>query len=269
MTKANPGSLIRFEWKGGSSTVCRALLGPYWLALAILTHWPQLDLPVQSIGVWEFDKAFHVAGFAILNLLLIRADLFGRPVATRLNAVVATFVAMAYVVVDELAQAWTARSVSVSDLVAGQIGVLSIFLILTAKYSQWINWFRLVAITLSIGMGLVFVVGALVPIEILDLLDPAGSSEQWPHVLAHLLPASVLTLLLAAAAPAGLGRPRLGAMITIGVMGLAAPMMETAQALMGQVLEPVDVYAHQVGLLAALILWALLVVGSSVRSSEV
>ena len=77
----------------------------------------------------------------------------------------------------------------------------------------------------------------------------------------HFYTAIAMTWLLAAAYPGGMRRPRWGAVVTILVMGLSAPMIEWAQSFTGRGVEAADIFAHEFGFLMALLLWVLVSTG--------
>ncbi|MCC6680538.1 MAG: murein biosynthesis integral membrane protein MurJ [Phycisphaeraceae bacterium] len=94
----------------------RWLLGVYWLALAVSTHWPKLQIvcPLPDVPI---DKLLHAAAFGLLAALLIAA--MGR----RLYPL-AVLIALAYAPLDEITQTLVQRTLDWGDTVAGLCGII-------------------------------------------------------------------------------------------------------------------------------------------------
>jgi VanZ family protein len=250
----------------------RVQLAAYWFMLAVGSHLPQLIFgeDTNEISVFQIDKALHVLAFSGLVFLLYRVRLAGRRASVLANALIAVVIACSYAVIDEYSQRWVERDVSISDVVAGLIGIFGVFLLITAppkrhKASRGTLVMRVVAVA---GFVLILVVA----------LAPDGDTwvnrfarfffRPWPGMdkPGHFYAAAILTLLLAAASPAGVQRPRLSILVTILVIGLMGPIIEKAQSFTGRSVELADLYAHQVGLLAAMLGLSVLAVGRALRT---
>lgn len=110
----------------------RCALAVYWPALAIATHWPNLDFPNPDVGWIDADKLVHASVFALLAWLLVYGRFAGRSAGIHRNLIVGLVVAAIYAIVDEFTQGWTARSVSKGDLVADFCGVMAV--------GVWVGW---------------------------------------------------------------------------------------------------------------------------------
>lgn len=250
----------------------RGVLGVYWVLLAIGTHVPDLGVgeDANQWGVFQVDKTLHVLAFAGLCWLLFRARVVGVRASVFLSVLVAAFVAGVYALVDEYTQQWTGREISLSDVVAGLIGIVGVFLVIAAGPPRD-RTPRLTAVirVVTAVMATAVVVVALAPEGnhwVNRLARPFF--QPWPGIdkAGHFYVSAVLTLLLAVSFPAGVHRPRLGAFLTILVMGLSGPIIETAQSFTGRGVEMADLYAHQVGLLAAMLGLSVLAVGRAFRT---
>jgi VanZ family protein len=249
----------------------RRVLAVYWVLLAIGSHLPNLGLGKDSnqFGVFQVDKTLHVLAFSGLTWLLFRARVAGSRSSWIANAIAAACVAGVYAMVDEYTQRWTGRDLSVSDVVAGMIGIVGVFLILTAPPPRD----RASGLTVLIRV----VTAGLVMAVVVVALAPQGNHwvnrmarpffQPWPGIdkAEHFYVSAVLTLLLALSSPAGVRRPRRGVLLTILAVGLSGPIIETAQSFTGRGVEMADLYAHQVGLLAAMLGLAVLAVGRAIR----
>lgn len=101
----------------------RTLLPIYWLALAVGTHWPRLELPGQNAVIYGLDKWLHLLAYAGLVGLALAARLrLGRSASVRLLAAVG-LIAL-YIPIDELTQRLVpGRSFDLWDLVASYLGL--------------------------------------------------------------------------------------------------------------------------------------------------
>ncbi|MEM1353514.1 MAG: VanZ family protein [Planctomycetota bacterium] len=122
--------------RSGGVGLIRLILVIYWAGLAALTHWPRLladDLPppepTDLILLVQTDKLFHIGFFGTLNVLLIRARLFGSRHAMPGQLRLSTLVALGYAAIDEWTQGWSAeRTVSAGDMLANALGILAVYL---------------------------------------------------------------------------------------------------------------------------------------------
>ena len=249
----------------------RRVLAVYWVLLAISTHVPDPQLGGESnlFAIFQIDKAIHFVAFGGLAYLLVCARLAGARSSLCANALVAVVIAGAYALVDEYTQWWGGRTISSADVVAGLIGIVTIFLITTVPPARQRATRRIKAVRFAacVALILVFVMA----------LAPAGNQWfnwmarplfiPWPGIdkTGHFYTSAALTLLLAAAAPAGVHRPAAGIFLTILVIGLSGPIIETGQSLTGRSVEMADLYAHQVGLLAAMLAMMVFPVGRAAR----
>jgi VanZ family protein len=254
-----------------SSGHARRVLAVYWVLLLISTHTPELGMgeDANQFGMFQVDKGLHVLAFGGLMYLLWRAGLAGERASLLLNALVAVSVAVVYAVVDEYTQGWVGREVSVSDVVAGLIGIVGVFLIITAGPPGDRVRRGTVAIRyLAVAMIVLFIFSALVPLS-KDWLHwfVQRVYRPWPGFdkAGHFYMSVALTLLLSVSLPGGVHRPRLGIFLTILAVGLSGPIIETAQSFTGRSVDMADLYAHQVGLLAGMLGLAVLAVGRELR----
>lgn len=246
----------------------------YWLALAVGSHWPKLRLfpPPESEPIFQFDKGLHFIAYAGLAWLMFRAKMAGRDAGVGRTALVVGCVGLLYAGLDELTQSWTDRQVTFSDFMASAMGVLAVVIWFVSD-PEPVHARKLRACRVTLLVGSVIIIGlALIP-AVNDVARWAVHQTPWPTLrmdtLGHFLIAMGMTWLLASSYPAGARRPRLGVWVTILVMGLSAPMIEWAQALTGRGVAMADVYAHELGLFAALVVWALISIGRALRADGI
>lgn len=245
----------------------RLTLAGYWAALIVVTHWPRLDVTAGHNdlfgGIVQVDKLIHAAAFGLLAWLLIRAELAGRDARRAANVAAALAVGLAYVLLDEFTQRWFQRQLSWGDVVGGAVGVASAAVLALSPRRVKVNgprtWRTVLARVLWIATAptLAFLAAAPTADRVIGPLiryitEPQRGMDKQLHFWLSL----GLTWLLAAGAPAGRSRPRLGAALTILVMAASAPVIELVQRETGRGFEVADVLAHQAGVLAALIGWA-------------
>ena len=246
-----------------SVTRWQQLLGIYWAAMAIATHWPRIELPGPEYTIWQTDKMAHLVCFAVLTLLLIRA--MGSRIPHLARAVLALCIVSAYAVLDEWTQQFVERSASRPDLVASLLGALTVgVLVLTPRSKpEEPGW---------LTTGARVLLGVSLPTFLLVAILPDGNrtytwlvglfTRPW-HGMdkpGHFWLGICLTWLLAASAPLGVRRPRAGSVLTIAALGLGAPLLEMVQARTGRGVEIEDVYMHNLGLLAAMAGWSVLLI---------
>ena len=112
----------------------RVLLLFYWLALAIGSHWPRLDLGDNTALPFGVDKWLHVAGYAGLIVLFLSARLGGG--GRRVMVARTIVVLLAYALLDELTQHFVSgRTVTPQDYLASCLG-------LALGASAWLIWMR-------------------------------------------------------------------------------------------------------------------------------
>ncbi|HEX7011010.1 MAG TPA: VanZ family protein, partial [Phycisphaeraceae bacterium] len=252
--------------------LARPLALAYWLALAVGTHWPGLNLGYSLDVVFQLDKILHALAMGVLMLGLAWARPLGSLAAWPAQALAACLIASAYAVLDELSQGWMDRIVSPADAVANLIGVLGAYLVLTARwvrpYPRWaIILARLVWLLIAPGLVLLVTlpVGNDIILAVFRYLGLLGVMQA--DKTSHFVLAMTLTWLLAVGCPAGRRRQRLSAAVTILVMAASAPIIEVVQRRTGRGFELADVYAHQLGLLAGLTLWSMLSAARSLAAA--
>jgi len=247
-------------------------LAVYWLALAVGSHWPKLAFfpPPQSEPLFQPDKGLHFVAFAGLTWLMIRAKLAGRLAGPAKTALVVGSIAMSYAGLDELAQHWAQRQVSFSDFAASAVGILTVVLASACQDRPAPRW--LLARRAVFLIGAATVIALALPPVVNDGVFWILTQTPWPtmHIdkTCHFIAAAVLTWLMAGSFPAGIHRPRLGVWVTILVMGLSAPMIETAQGYTGRGTSVADVYAHEMGMAAALVVWAFVSLRRALRTAR-
>lgn len=251
----------RFRWP---------LLAAYWLAIAVVTHWPKLDVTGghNEVGtpVIQFDKTMHVIAFGILQWLLLRA--IARTPSRLGWAMAALAAGIGYALVDEYTQQWFRRQITWADVTASLIGVAGVTVLwLTPVWTPhdavraWRIWITR-ALWLGMAPTLVFLVTTPrgTGHAIAWMVEWATRPGTYNDKRAHFVLSMVLTWLLAAASPAGRSRPRLSAAVTMIVMGLSAPIIEIVQSRTGRGFEVADVLAHEAGMLVGILAWAVAIV---------
>ncbi len=251
----------------------RWCLAIYWLLLATGSHLPEFTLGDTSnqIGVFQIDKSLHVAGFAGLALLLYLSRLAGSKAPSFAHALAALLIGSVYALVDEYTQQFTGRHVSYSDVVAGAIAIIGVFLILTSPPPLDTRPRRVVIYRV---VSAVLIVAALV-LALVALLSAWGQGQPSAqpsglgiNEIVRFLIAGVLILLLVASQPAGVNRPRLGMFLSIVVIGLGGPIIESARLFTEQGIDMNGLYAHQLGLLTGMAALAVLAIIRHVRTNR-
>lgn len=257
-----------------SPSRARRVLMVYWVLLAVSTHMPDPGLgnEFDPLGMFQLDKAIHVLAFGGLALLLFCSRVLGERAAVVGHALVAALIAGAYALVDEYTQRWAGRMISAGDVLAGFIGIVGVFLAVTAPPPRGRAPWSTQAIRIVAVLAIVFiVVMALAPAGNRWFNEAAGPFfVPWPGIdkAGHFYASAVITLILAASFPLGVHRPRHGMIATILVMGLAGPIIETAQSFTGRGAEMADLFAHQLGLFTAMLGLSVLAVGRAVRTHK-
>lgn len=243
----------------------------YWVLLFASTHLPSVDLGEENnpFGVFQVDKTLHVVLFGGLMFLLWRARPAGAGPSRLFHGLTALVLAVTYALVDEYTQRWAGRDVSASDVVAGLIGIVGVFLMITAPPAR-----ERAGLATALFRGLAFLT---LTFFVIAAIAPWGNDlghwvahrlvTPWPGIdkAGHFYISALLTLLLAASALAGVHRPVWGVFLTILVMGLSGPIIETGQSMTGRNADLADLYAHQVGLLTAMLALTALPVARALR----
>jgi len=227
----------------------RLILGVYWLALVITTHWPRLGLP--DAGSLGYDKLIHMAAFGLLAWLIGRAG--ARPL-------VAAGIAAAYAYLDECTQAidFFGRVFSTSDLTANVVGVLIALAIMGTRDAAAFARFALVVL-FPTGVMILFMSQSR--FDVPEWLPPMG-----PHTgdifelrfdrILHLMGGMVLTWLLSASRPFGRDHAGLSRGFAISVMVIGGALIELMQRHYGRGEEIGDLVSHELGVLIAVIIAA-------------
>lgn len=240
----------------------------YWLVLLALTHWPELSaepLVGPDRGVVQANKIFHFTAFAGLTALLIAARPLGRRRGAIGNALAACVVGLVWAGLSEWTQQYVGRNTSLADAVANGMGVLSIYIVYVAGHvGRARPWAKPIVYTLRAVLLVVaptLVVMATLPEGQPLVRDMAGLFVQdyraGMDFHLHLLMAALISALLALASIAGRHRPRASAAATILIMLAMGPAIELVQWETGRGYSVRDVWAHNLGLLVTLSVWAL------------
>ena len=249
----------------------RWCLAIYWLLLATGSHLPRFTLGDTSnqIGVFQIDKSLHVVGFAGLAWLLSMSRLAGPNASSFAHALAALLIGSVYALVDEYTQQFTGRHVSYSDVVAGLIAIIGVFLVLTYSPPP-LNTMRWRVVVLRV-VSAVLVVAVLV-LVLAARLNAWGQGQPTApqsgpdiNVIGRFMIGCVLTLLLVSSRPVGVNHPRLGMFLSIVVIGFGGPIIESAKLFTEQGIDMNDLYAHQLGLLAGMAALAASVIIRHVR----
>jgi putative peptidoglycan lipid II flippase len=194
----------------------RAALIVYWVAIALLTHWPMEtgpsnERPPLDISV---DKLIHFGMSVALTTLLTWARPLRRG-SFEANLALAVAVATLYSLVDEATQSWFGRTVSFKDIVANLIGVVCVPRVFLPGARP-----GLPRSTNSLRRTVSGVACLLVLADVQLALTPklmAGLNPTWGSACALLVRGAVIVGLLAVMRPAGAARPGLNVVITIAV----------------------------------------------------
>lgn len=252
----------------------RRVLTVYWVLLALSTHTPDPGLgnEFDPLGMFQLDKAIHVLAFGGLALLLFCSRILGERASVVGHALAAALIAGGYALVDEYTQRWAGRTISAGDVLAGFIGIVGVFLAVNAPpprdRATWIT--RAVRVVTALAIVLIVVLA----------IAPEGNRwfngmarpffQPWPQIdkEGHYYASVAVSLLLAASFPLGVHRPRHGIVATILAMGLAGPIIETAQSYTGRGVEIDDLFAHQLGLFTAMLGLSVLAIGRAIRTHK-
>lgn len=252
----------------------RRVLLVYWVLLAVSTHTPDPGLgnPIDPLNMFQIDKAIHVLAFGGLALLLFCSRVLGDRASVIGSAVAAVLVAGVYALVDEYTQRWAGRVISAGDVLAGMIGIVGVFLAVNAppprERAPWITWAVRVVTVLLIVFVLVLAIAPLGSHWFKEAIKPVVQPWLGIDKDGHYYGSVVVTLLLAASFPLGVHRPRHGIIVTILAIGLAGPIIETAQSYTGRGVEIDDLYAHQLGLFTAMLGLSVLAIGRAIRTRK-
>lgn len=255
---------------GGLSRWARIALVVYWPMLAVGTHWPNLSIPAPPPhplqAVLQIDKLAHLVGFGGLMALVLLSGIIGAKRDWQTRCTWALWTCLCYAVADELSQGLLGgrRTVSVSDLVANAIAILSVYLIARQPRQQnnkqiprWILWPLLLTIPLIIGGFLSReVMGQLVSLK-RDLIAPGTLPLRRLDHLTHGVIAFGVSVVAISLLRIASRRPRRATFIALLVLLGSGPVIEIMQFYTGRGVEAKDVLGHSIGVLIAMVCWAI------------
>lgn len=103
----------------------RLTLAIYWLALAVVSHWPRLDLPAQEVVPFGLDKWLHVGAFFGLFWLVMAAR-FASSHRWPRRLLLGLVIVGLYIPLDEYTQSFVpGRTFDRMDLLAGYTGLIA------------------------------------------------------------------------------------------------------------------------------------------------
>lgn len=256
--------------RGRLARHARWLLWVYWLALALGTHWPELQVvpepaePGPLDPILRPDKLLHFAAFSGLMVLLVMSGLGARGRSWTGSCGVALVIGLAYAVVDELTQGLSkGREVDISDLLTNAIAVLGVYILALLpadreprKVPRKVKW------ALAIGTPLVMVVvlapgGMVWAVLLKEWITGEDSLSPHPHdYIIHGLFGLVVSVAAIVIWPMTSRRPRRAAVVALPALLLMAPAIEIAQHYTGRSVEEADALSHAIGVFMAMIWWA-------------
>ena len=117
----------RVSWRDRWDLWYRRALPTYWMALAMSTHLPKLDIRGT---IAPSDKFLHLTAFGMLAFLFWRwCEALSRPLSRRFVFIAAP-VLIIYAAIDESTQGPFGRSVDIDDWFYNVAGILSMLTIL-------------------------------------------------------------------------------------------------------------------------------------------
>jgi len=255
----DPRPIVRWRW----------LVWPYWIALAISTHWPNVslglidrDFPLRE--VLQADKPIHFTLFAGLMALLLRSGVCGRSTDWSGQCRRALIIVSIYALIDELGQ-WSipGRGVTASDYLSNLLGILSVYVLALSPREQAPGPIprRLVGVLV---VGIPLMIFMLTTTKAVDLMFDLAQMIQGRRpvgmhpmdTIGHGLFAQVLAMVVISIWPLRCRHPRRTGAVVILVLLLLAPAIEIVQYYAGRSCEPSDIQAHETGVLVALGWWA-------------
>ncbi|MBX2852878.1 MAG: murein biosynthesis integral membrane protein MurJ [Phycisphaeraceae bacterium] len=247
----------------------RCVLAVYWPLLFAGTHWPDLKLPKTPSHPLELvlqgDKVAHTVGFGGLTVLVLLSNLTPRRLAWSTRCAIAMLICMVYAIVDELTQSQVSgRSVTNSDMVANATAILGVYLIARQprdskpkRIPAWLLW--PLVLTLPVAAA-----GFLSPWAMSQAVElkrhlwhtydlQSGRMDYWAHGVFSFIAAAITFAIW----PQRSSRPRRATLTAMLVLLLSGPAVEVAQYFTGRGVQALDVLAHTLGVLAAMVLWTL------------
>jgi len=282
--RMNQGMLLARRW----------LLPFYWVALAIGTHWPNLQLQSPDAGrtLLPIDKTAHVLGFGGLTVLLWWAMMsfvqlrepsdqiqsveststkqrLIRTLRWQHNhgaALLAALIASSYALLDEWTQPWFSREFHWEDFGASMLGVAAGFLLIAGRPRAKAG--RIAIAWLARLLGLVtfplVLWLSLSPDASSFLLDWYAQQNLAPLVgdkLMHTRIALACTWILAMSAWLTLRLRGVAALLTCLLLLGSGGIVEWIQLQTGRshYYDVLDIAAHQRGVILAIIVWVSIV----------
>ena len=256
---------------GRRALVARLVLAVYWPLLFAGTHWPNIDIPDMPSHplelVLQFDKTAHVISFGGLMVLLLLANLTGKRLAWPLKCFLAMVICLVYALIDELTQSQVAgRSVASADMIANAVGIIGVYLIARQprrspprRIPGWVLWPLILALPFAAaGLLSPSIMSQAIDIKrelwrAYDLDTGRMRMDYWAHGVFSFVAAAITFAIW----PARSHRPRRATLISLLVLLLSGPLVEVAQYFTGRGVQALDVLAHSIGVLAAMVLWVL------------
>ncbi len=231
----------------------------YWLTIFLLSHWPTIEIKTQ-FQIVQIDKILHAVVYAILTFLLIYSGLFTLKSSSHLSSLLAVLVAAVYAMIDELTQPFVGRTLDTGDIAANFMGILSVFLILNSHQPSHsmtvvINLIRslLILITPTLILVAILPEADIMLQKVYRQFDVGVNFDKTTHFISTMS----LTCLLALSYPMGKHRPKLSTGIVLITMLCSAPIVEWTQQLTHRgIYDQSDIWAHELGLLAGITVWA-------------
>lgn len=262
--------------QGWLTRTARWLLVFYWPALLYATHFPKTKkpepeeawTPIQTVT--PPDKLNHLVAFSLLMLLLVLAGPLSKGRSWVGRCLIALTIGATYAAIDEITQRLApGRDVDPTDLLANIFAVLGVYIlaILPNKREPGRR-----------SGQLVFAFGILLIAHLCLLLIPPLNA--WAVNLVNQLSATpdptvfgltdvlysfasaILTVMLIVIGPMSSRSPRFWAGALMLALIAFGPLVEIAQHLGGRPSYAKDLYAHGIGVLMAMIWWAIVLTRS-------
>jgi len=239
----------------------------YWPLLAIGTHWPRLPVPERPAyafdDILQLDKAVHALGFGGLMALMLLSGL-GKRLAWPGRCVLSLGICLAYAAVDEYSQRWMPeRTVSWADAIANFIGIIGVYLVARQpgrRERQPVQWLVLVPMLTMVplvGYALLspWMMSQLIKLK-REVLPPGLIPLDRLDYVGHGVGALVVSLIVITIWPTRSRRPRVASVLALLFLLLSGPGVEIVQHYTGRGVQALDVLGHSVGVLIAMVLWA-------------
>ncbi len=238
-------------WALGAYVVLLVVID--WRLGSVLSKFDPLGLPM--VGVRCF------AGAGLLTLLVVAAWPRRRTASLRGRVLAGMATSGACVVAWVVWDGWETKRLDYWLVLVGWAAVLWVGTVIASRQAG--PW-AVVVWGARVGAALALAVFLSKSIEGQQQIAPFW--YYWPHLEVggkidkslHFYAAYVLTLLCLLAEPLGTRRPWLGATITLVLLLLVQPVLEKIQVGLGRSDEWLDVAGHSIGVLAALVTYALI-----------